>query len=365
MLGKKKDLNLEDDYLVEDRVEAANKDVERAKNKGRIRQKLSDHKKKLYISLGAAVAGLIILALVLILWIRPNQTAKYNRGVWYKANSASTESARYLESEISLETAQNTASSLQSYARRLDELSYESRTAGSFTIDGAKTGELAKFLDSFANYSDSAAALLGSITSPTSTLDQTTLDQLSSDGKTLQNEAASLVEKYKLEPSLNTKLFELSTYIDSVKLKDSELKAQAAAEELNKKQDEEAQAAKKEADKQKAVSAAESYLKAFVSGNEQAVRSAITTGYASEYNFANLSPESRLSYYPKTYRVLAATAPEDPNSNKYEVSASVTYIGKYTDANGQISEAPNAVTQKFRVVYVESTMSWKVDGEVY
>jgi hypothetical protein len=145
-------------------------------------------------------------------------------------------------------------------------------------------------------------------------------------------------------------------YILEVKQASEAIAKEKAAEDQKKKD----QLAKEAKDKADAQSVGDSYLKAFVNGNEDGVRATLSKGYQTEYDFDALKAEKRTTYYPKSYRIVSV----DKEGDNYKLTSSISFVYIYQDANGNNVENTQPTTFIYRVVFADSTKSWKIDGQV-
>ena len=115
---------------------------------------------------------------------------------------------------------------------------------------------------------------------------------------------------------------------------------------------EEAATAKDVADKKAVENTAGNFLNAYLAGNAPLLRQYMTEAYQKEYDFNQLTYESRKISYPASFRILANQKIED---GKYKVQANVLF--KYRDGSGQYT-----VGNEMNIIYDAPSSKWLVNS---
>ncbi len=113
-----------------------------------------------------------------------------------------------------------------------------------------------------------------------------------------------------------------------------------------------AASAKDAADKKAVEAVVGNYLNAYIAGNAATMRRYMTEAFQKEYDFNQLTPESRQYSYPATFRILTN---EKIDSAKYKVQANVVH--KLRDGSGQYT-----VGNEMSIVYNAASSTWLVDS---
>lgn len=295
----------------------------------------------------------ILIALLMIIFIRPSKTSSYITNSWHDLVASSASIDRAVKSEVNLEGTRDLTKELYNYNEKLNSVSFDAKSKSSLTYKTSVTKGYASLTSDMGSYfSDSATILAKTDTDITSISDQD-LSSLKTKGEDIKTKVDSFRTQNKLEEEINPNLFSLDVYISDVKSKkediDKEKKAEAAAI-----------AAKESSDKANVEAVGDSYFKAFINGSETGVRATLTKGYQGEYDFGSLTPARRTSFYPKSHRIVTVVK----DGENYKLTGSVTYISVYQDSGGNNVESKQPVTEIYRVVYVSETGSWKIDGRI-
>jgi hypothetical protein len=115
---------------------------------------------------------------------------------------------------------------------------------------------------------------------------------------------------------------------------------------------EQAATAKDNLDKKSAENTAGNFLNAFLAGNAPLMRQYMTEAYQKEYDFNQLSPESRTTTYPASFRILNNQKLED---GKYKVQANVLF--KFRDGSSQY-----IVGYEMNVIYDSNQSKWLINS---
>lgn len=113
-----------------------------------------------------------------------------------------------------------------------------------------------------------------------------------------------------------------------------------------------AASAKDAADKKAVEATAGNYLNAYIAGNAATMRRYMTEAFQKEYDFNQLTPESRLYSYPASFRILTN---QKIDNEKYKVQANVVF--KLRDGSGQYT-----VGNEMSIVYNAASSAWLVDS---
>lgn len=115
---------------------------------------------------------------------------------------------------------------------------------------------------------------------------------------------------------------------------------------------EQAATAKDNLDKKSAENTAGNFLNAFLAGNAPLMRQYMTEAYQKEYDFNQLSAESRTTTYPASFRILNNQKLED---GKYKVQANVLF--KFRDGSSQY-----IVGYEMNVIYDSNQSKWLINS---
>lgn len=202
-----------------------------------------------------------------------------------------------------------------------------------------------KFLDDYGNYTNRSAELANKIADYTEA-DNAKLLELSKIASDSSNDVRNNV-KYLTQsmPESAFKIQEVLTTANKVILaKELSVQAQQKAAE--------AQSAKDKADKTAVENATGNFLNAFIAGNAATMRRYMTPAYQAEYDFNQLTSDSRNVVYPASFRILAVIKNED---NRYKSQANVLY--KYRDGSSQYT-----VGNELNFVYDTGSATWLVNS---
>jgi len=115
---------------------------------------------------------------------------------------------------------------------------------------------------------------------------------------------------------------------------------------------EQAATAKDALDKKAAENTAGNFLNAFLAGNAPLMRQYMTEAYQKEYDFNQLSPESRATTYPASFRILSN---QKIDSNNYRVQSNVVF--KYRDNSSQY-----VVGYEMSIIYDANQSKWLINS---
>lgn len=312
--------------------------------------------KKVGVIIGALLSLVIISFSVVYFIVRPSKTSSYIKVSWHGLVADSSDLDRTVRSDVNLEGTRSLADSLYSYNQKLSPISYQAKNKNSLFYKTSSTTEYGQLTDSMAKYFSDSAVSLAKANTDVATISDEELADLKTEGANLKQEVDDFRKKNGLQEDLNPNLFTMDQYILQVKQASEAIAKEKAAEEQKKKD----QVAKEAKDKADAQSVGDSYLKAFINGNEAGVRATLSKGYQGEYDFDSLKPEKRTSYYPKSYRIVSV----DKDGDNYKLTSSVSFVYIYQDANGNNVENTQPTTLIYRVIFVDSTQSWKIDGQI-
>jgi hypothetical protein len=330
-------------------------------------------KKKIIFFSSLAAAITLFLFIIFAFIIRPSRTNGYIKNSWYDLVSSSSSIERAVKSEVNLEGTRDLADSLYSYNEKLSTITYQSNSKSNITYT-SKVKDFAEITDEMSSYYSESATLLSKAgsdfnlsldgdldqNSDSSTLENSKIEDLKTKGENLRNKINEFRNKSNLEQELSPDLLSLDVYIANVVLKKQEIENEKKEEEEKKKQEELAVAQKEAKDKSSVESLTSSYYSAFINGNETGVKSTLSKGFQTEYDYASLKPERRASFYPKSFRVISV----EKDSANYKVTSTVTYISIYEDTEGNSIENSQPVTEIYRAVFSPETGSWKIDGRI-
>lgn len=202
-----------------------------------------------------------------------------------------------------------------------------------------------KFLAEYGSYTSRATSLADKINDYTES-DNDKLKELSEVAKLSAKDARDNI-KY-LSSSMPDDAFKIQDVLSSanktILSKELSIKAQEQAAQ--------AQSAKDKADKSAVEANTGNYLNAFIAGNAAKMRQYMTAAYQAEYNFNQLTAESRAFVYPASFRILTTTKVDSSN---YKVQANVLF--KYRDGSSQYT-----IGDELNFVYDSGSASWLVNS---
>ena len=217
--------------------------------------------------------------------------------------------------------------------------------ASKLSFKGQDVQRYEKFLDDYGNYTNRSAELANKIADYTDA-DNAKLQELSKVANDSSNDVRNNV-KY-LTQSMPESAFKIQDVLTSankvILAKELSVQAQQKAAE--------AQSAKDKSDKTAVENTTGNFLNAFIAGNAANMRRYMTSAYQAEYDFNQLSAESRNVVYPASFRILNITKVDD---TKYKSQANVLY--KYRDGSGQYT-----VGNELNLTYDSASASWLVNS---
>lgn len=196
---------------------------------------------------------------------------------------------------------------------------------------GNYTAESSRYADKIIDFTDSEADKLKDL----SGIAKTSSEKLKSNAKFIVE--AMPASAFEIQATLSEANKTILTGQLSVKSK------QAA---------EQAQTAKEAADKKAAESTSGNYLNAFLAGNAALIRQYMTEGYQREYDFNQLTAESRTVIYPASFRILSS---QMVDASKYKVQANVLF--KQRDGSSQYTNG-----NELNIIYNAASAKWLVDS---
>ena len=254
-------------------------------------------------------------------------------------NKALSQLAEKIENQ---ETYDSYNSELKKLSALVDENKFASQKLQYKQIDAKKYDnfiyEYQKYINQSASYADKIKEYTES--------DKEKLKVLSEPSKTaaaeLKNEAKYLKDEMPSSAfSIQDILFEANKVILTSELS---TKAKLLAEQ--------AATAKDALDKKAAENTAGNFLNAFLAGNAPLMRQYMTEAYQKEYDFNQLSPESRATTYPASFRILNNQKLEE---GKYKVQANVLF--KFRDGSSQY-----IVGYEMNVIYDTNQSKWLINS---
>lgn len=371
--NKNEDLNLEENpqQANQEPKEAAeqtqdiSKELEAPSNQPRLRQKSKfwkswTTKKKTLVTLGSLLGVIIFFFLVNFIAIRPSKTSSYVRNSWHDLVINSSDLDRAVSSEVNLAGTRSLADGLYNYNQRLGSVSFEAKGKNSLWYNSGITKEYGDLTDTMREYFSSAATTLAKSNDSITEITESELNSLKDSGESAKKKVDEFRTKRNLQEDLNPNLFALDTYIREVKDAYEKIEKEKKQEEEEKAKEATEKAAKEAKDQTNVRSVSESYFTAFINGNEEGVRATLSKGFQTEYDYGSLRAERRTDFYPKSYRIVSV----DKDGQNYKVTASVTYVSKYTDSSGNPAETVQPTSMIYRVVYASDTSNWKIDGQL-
>lgn len=328
-------------------------------------------RKKWLVAAGSALGTLLALFLVLNFWIKPNKTNGFIMESWHEASLQSKDLERKIDSNVDLENTRILVDAVYDYNKVLAAEIFNSESVGGFFYDDAKVEEYRELLKGMEDYFNKSATLLSKVGGgdnevlPTSESledisdeDVIELDEL---GKKVFVKVEELRTSRDLGDSINEKLFDLDMFIANLRLKRLEINQQRLDEQARKEDEQKAAAQKILQDEAEVDTVINIYGKAFINGNESGVRAVMTEGYQNEFDFDILKAENRSTNYPDSFRVLSS----EKDGSNYKVIISMVYVSAYNDENGVRQEDKYPNTESYRLVYSESSGTWKIDGRIF
>ena len=318
-------------------------------------------KKKKIIALASTILSLILLIFLATFFIvRPAKTSSYLKSSWHSVIVESSDLDRAVRSEVNLEGTRDVATSLDKYNQKLEAVKYESNGKSSLMYKSGTVHEYGDIAKEMGDYFSDSATILVKTSSDISAVNDTELTDLKDRGTDLKIKVDNFRKDNGLQEELNPDLFAMDQYIQDVKLTSEKIAKEKQDEENKKKAEEQAAIDKEKKDKASVQTVGDTYLKAFVSGSVDGVKSTLTKGYQGEYDYDSLKAERRTTFYPKSYRIVSV----DKDGSNYKLTSSVAYVSVYQDSDGNNVETTQPITLIYRVVFIESTQSWKIDGQV-
>ncbi len=235
---------------------------------------------------------------------------------------------------------------LHKFAQILNDNKYSAEKMPTFLSNGKAVAEYKGFLDRFNTYIANAATQSDTV-SDLATSDIVQLDEQANSARDGANTLKS--NNSFLNESMPDKIYLISATLDKVK---NEIDTRKS-EEKAAKDAAEAQKTKDAADVQTVQTNVNQYLTAFVAGNGSTMRKYMTQAFQNEFDFNQLTPESRATVYPASFRVITVKKQDDGN---YKATANVLY--KYHDN-------PSQYTNGYEYVLIPTTNSvgWLINTE--
>ncbi len=298
--------------------------------------------------------GLIVLVIVggLLFWRnrRMGYTKQFTIESWHAVSTQSDDIAGVTKGDPSLDKTSTLAADLRKIDGTMKDqkisltliplLFNDQRAINSYKDFVSKLGA---YTSQVAGMSDDVAAISDEDLSQAKSLAAAAKDQAS----TTKSQLTYLSE------TVNPALFTVGDYLGSLKKLSDEAKAKVLAEAKTKKQQTEQDAL----DKQLVESSITGFMDGYISGDATKMKRYMTPAFVTEYNFAQLSADSRQYTYPASYRLVSNTKSGDAG-----YVAQVNVLNKYKNTE---TNATNQYTANFTytVVYVSSSGRWLINTE--
>jgi len=202
-----------------------------------------------------------------------------------------------------------------------------------------------EFLDSYGNYTLESSQYADKIIDFT----DSEADKL----KDLSVIAKTASEKFKNDAKFLNEAMPASAFEIQAALSESNKTILTGQLSIKSKQAaEQAQTAKEVADKKAAETTAGNYLNAYLAGNAALIRQYMTEGFQKEYDFNQLTAESRTVVYPASFRILTSLMVD---SSRYKVQANVLF--KQRDGSSQYTNG-----NELNIIYNTTSARWLVDS---
>lgn len=298
--------------------------------------------------------GLIVLLVVagLLLWRsrRMGFTKEFTIEGWHAVSVQSDEIAGITKGDPSLEKTNSLSTSLRKLNGTMKDQKINLTLIPLLLNDRSAITSYSAFVDKMGAYSARVASMSDDISAITED-DITTAETLSEAAKdqtaTTKNQLSYLTE------AINESLFTVNTYLESLKKLSDEAKAAAAAELKSKKQ----QAEQDVLDKQLVELSITGFMDGYIAGDATKMKRYMTSAFAAEYNFNQLSADNRKYNYPASYRVVSNTKND---ATTYTVQANVLY--KYKNSESDVTNQYTS-SYTYTVVYVASSGRWLINTE--
>ena len=235
------------------------------------------------------------------------------------------------------------------YATELSKLNTsiddKKRVAQSLKYKGQDVKRYENFLNEYGKYVSQSIDYANKI-EDYSEEKNTKLKLLSESAKGAANELKSNTKYLKEDLPVGTFAIQETLYEANKAIVTSQLTTKA------KQVAQEAATAKDIADKKAVENTAGNFLNAYLSGSAPLLRQYMTEAYQKEYDFNQLTYESRKVSYPASFRILTNQKIED---GKYKVQANVLF--KFRDGSGQYT-----VGYEMNIVYDSASSKWLVNS---
>ena len=299
-------------------------------------------------------AGLLVVMVLggLLFWRsrRMGYAKQFTIEGWHAVASQSDDIAGITKGEPSLDKASNLSSSLRKLNGTMKDQKISLSLIPLLLNDRRALTSYKSFVDKMGSYTAQVASMSDDITAITDN-DVTTAQSLSNSA---QEQTATTKNDLKyLTENVNTELFKVNEYLESLKKVSDEAKAKLAAEAKTKKQ----QAEQDALDKQLVELSLTGFMDGYVAGDATKMKRYMTAAFAAEYNFSQLSADNRKYNYPSSYRLVSNTKND---ATTYTAQLNVLY--KYKSSE---SDATNQYTSgySYAVTYVTASGRWLVNTE--
>lgn len=295
----------------------------------------------------------IVIALILLMlgtgiwyWRRVTYTHRMISESWHALILQSNKTTTLTDKVVDSESLNDASKQLHELDNEIKDKQYLAGQVPTWLNDKKSLEEFKKFLASFEVYTALAAKDSDDITA----LKDEDLDKLITASATVKKAAEDTQKTFAfLSESFPPEIFALKDDLERYKKSQDELKAQEDAAKSKQ-----AQAAQKEAnDKAEVEANVGKFMDGFIAADAAKMRRYMTDAYAKEYNFGNLSDQSRQYNYPASYRIIDIKK----DGNNYVVKINVLYKPK--DNNG--GQYTSGV--EYTLAYDNSSDRWLINNE--
>jgi hypothetical protein len=303
----------------------------------------------------AWIAGGLILLLViagLLVWRsrRMGYTKEFTIEGWHEVSVQSDEIAGITKGDASLEKTNSLSTGLRKLNGTMKDQKINLTLIPLLLNDRRAIDSYRAFVDKMGSFSARVASMSDDISAITED-DIATAQELSVAAK--DQTAQTKKDLSYLTESINEALFNVDEYLASLKTLSDQAKDKAAAEVKSKKQ----QAEQDALDKQLVELSITGFLDGYVAGDATKMKRYMTTDFAKEYNFDQLSADNRKYNYPSSYRIVSNTKND---ATTYTVQANVLY--KYKNSESDVTNQYTS-SYTYSVIYVASSGRWLINTE--
>lgn len=296
----------------------------------------------------AALVGLLLAAIATALWYwrRVSYTHRMISESWHALVLQSNKTVTLTDKINDSETLNDASKQLHELENEVKDKQYLAGQVPKWLNDKNKLEDFEKFLDVYLAY----VALSAKYSDDIATLKNEDFDKLVSASAAAKTSAEDTKKQLVfLSENFPPEIFALKDDLERYKKLEEGVKAEADAAKSKQ-----AQAAQKDADDKAEVEAnAGRFMDGFIAADAAKMRRYMTDAYAKEYNFSNLSDQSRQYSYPASYRIIEVKKEGD----KYVVKINVLY--KPRDNNG--SQYTSGV--EYTMIYDKNSERWLINTE--